>query len=188
MKKILIVLVAIAAGITANAATVRWNSGAVKAPGVDGVKGTANATPTQMYVFAIDAATYNSLASMSYADASASIWGTYGGDSLPTTPNATVTSAMGAGYVQTVGDASGMNYAATIFTYTDASDNQWYIANIGKANVTGSGQVSVSNLASTYGGTAGGTIGSWTAAVPEPTSGLLMLIGLAGLALKRKRA
>ena len=29
--------------------------------------------------------------------------------------------------------------------------------------------------------------GSW-AAVPEPTSGLLMLLGMAGLALKRKRA
>ena len=33
----------------------------------------------------------------------------------------------------------------------------------------------------------GGDPSSWTA-VPEPTSGLLMLIGLAGLALKRKRA
>ena len=30
--------------------------------------------------------------------------------------------------------------------------------------------------------------GDWTAAVPEPTSGLLLLLGVAGLALKRKRA
>ena len=29
--------------------------------------------------------------------------------------------------------------------------------------------------------------GNW-AAVPEPTSGLLLLLGMAGLALKRKRA
>ena len=29
---------------------------------------------------------------------------------------------------------------------------------------------------------------TWTAAAPEPTSGLLLLLGMAGLALKRKRA
>jgi len=34
---------------------------------------------------------------------------------------------------------------------------------------------------------AAGTVGSWRI-IPEPTSGLLMLLGLAGLALKRKRA
>ena len=34
-----------------------------------------------------------------------------------------------------------------------------------------------------------GSAGAWTtAAVPEPTSGLLLLLGVAGLALKRKRA
>ena len=32
------------------------------------------------------------------------------------------------------------------------------------------------------------TASNWTAAAPEPTSGLLLLLGVAGLALKRKRA
>ena len=35
--------------------------------------------------------------------------------------------------------------------------------------------------------TEGGKAGEWTQAVPEPTSGLLLLLGVAGLALKRKR-
>lgn len=33
-----------------------------------------------------------------------------------------------------------------------------------------------------------GTKNAWVSAVPEPTSGLLLLLGVAGLALKRKRA
>lgn len=56
-------------------------------------------------------------------------------------------------------------------------------ATISKAAVTvGTATVGFGNL-STYTSAAG----NWQS-VPEPTSGLLMLIGLAGLALKRKRA
>ena len=45
--------------------------------------------------------------------------------------------------------------------------------------------------AGTYGGLAGtataGSAGAWSA-VPEPTSGMLLLLGKAGLALRRRRA
>ena len=50
---------------------------------------------------------------------------------------------------------------------------------------------SISNSSKTFNDVAGGYAGAgWygAAAVPEPTSGLLMLLGMAGLALRRKRA
>lgn len=58
--------------------------------------------------------------------------------------------------------------------------------------------IAISGLSDTAAGTAAfGTLstatavsgtGAWVASVPEPTSGLLMLVGLAGLALRRRRA
>ena len=51
-----------------------------------------------------------------------------------------------------------------------------------EASTTNTAQFNISNSATL-------SAANWaTAAVPEPTSGLLMLLGLAGLALKRKRA
>ena len=64
------------------------------------------------------------------------------------------------------------------FTSTDADGNTYKSETI-VATALGTGAGSI-----TFEG--GGT---WTAAaVPEPTSGLLLLLGVAGLALKRKRA
>ena len=81
-------------------------------------------------------------------------------------------------------------YAAVLLVYTDPDDKQWYMQNateitIGNAATTGTG------LALFQGGGAlnapHDTVMSWTAA-PEPTSGLLLLIGVGALALRRRRA
>ena len=194
MKKLMIAAAIVCAAAMAQAATVNWASGALYAPvDADGTKGTGTnpkASGGSFYFFDLtdNATLYNKWAAMSYVDASADIWKTYGGENLPKTADGTI-SAMGIGTKrQTVANESGMHYGAVIYTYTDTDGNDWYIANIGKANVTGSGAVSAQGLGTIFGGTAGGNIGSWTAAaVPEPTSGLLLLLGVAGLALKRKR-
>ena len=56
-------------------------------------------------------------------------------------------------------------------------------------HITGNGDfTSLSERKFTTGGPTGWTITAPTSPVPEPTSGLLMLLGVAGLALKRKRA
>lgn len=72
----------------------------------------------------------------------------------------------------------GEKYLAVV-TYANGDDNQFRVF---EATVDG-GQIA---MGPTYGG---GEAGDWTVAtVPEPTSGLLLLLGVAGLALKRKRA
>lgn len=76
-----------------------------------------------------------------------------------------------------------VNYSIVLTgTLTDGKGADWTITSdaiVGSANWAGTGDISFM--------TAGPSQWS-TAAVPEPTSGLLMLLGLAGLALKRKRA
>ena len=64
----------------------------------------------------------------------------------------------------------------------------YLIANKAESNINTAGKgTNITNLAKNLGGTGGTALTGWTA-VPEPTSGLLLLLGMAGLALKRKRA
>ena len=74
----------------------------------------------------------------------------------------------------------------------DGKDYEMKIDNAGSnwalAATDSSGADSFTWAAGTYGGLAEtATVGKWSV-VPEPTSGLLLLLGVAGLALKRKRA
>ena len=57
----------------------------------------------------------------------------------------------------------------------------------GEASVTAIPAMSTPSKAAALDATKGYTGAGWYA-VPEPTSGLLMLVGLAGLALRRRRA
>ena len=85
----------------------------------------------------------------------------------------------------TTDDPVTVNYTIALTgTVTDGNGKEWTItANeiTGSQSYTGVGDLNLETAGPSSWSTAGSS-------VPEPTSGLLLLLGVAGLALKRKRA
>ena len=200
MKKIMIALGVVALAASVNAAAITWNSGVLKQPASsEGGWGTANIASGSAtgYFWVIDAATYASLYNADAATMQANVIASYAtvdttagtisaksGYSTPTSATTAITYKDDGGYG--AGDTA---YAAMIFVYTDGtSGDQFYIANVGAFEFTSAQNKSQTNMAQFIGGgTSGTSLGGWQS-VPEPTSGLLLLLGMAGLALKRKRS
>lgn len=77
---------------------------------------------------------------------------------------------------------NGTLYLKLVATYSDGSYDYKYESTVSQSLKNITSQAKSYNFQ-------GYVANGWTAtAVPEPTSGLLMLVGLAGLALRRKRA
>ena len=192
MKKLMFMLAAIATAAVVQAASVTWQSGVVFGP--SDANGTlvanaayklADSATATMYLFAIANAT-------EYAKVqSDGVYATYK-DSLAsaTAQTSTLSSSKFSNLVSDGYAASSTAYAAILITYTDGDGKDWWLENTATATISDLGaNATVNNLARYNGGlSSAGQIASWsTAAVPEPTSGLLMLVGLAGLALRRGR-
>ena len=151
--------------------------------------GSAAGTAVTGYLFIVDATTYGTYAA--YTDAtklSDAVYSAYKGslDSGYDAKGATKKSIakLSDGVEYSSGDTV---YAVLLYTTTQDAKDYW-MGNYGSVTLESSQDQTVSGLGISLGG-AGTTATAWsTAAVPEPTSGLLMLLGMAGLALRRRRA
>ena len=198
MRKLIVTVAAVAIAAIANAASVNWQSGTVyiasDATGTTGSGTTYRAnTGTRLvtaYLYALTADEYSAASAMSTAD----LYAKYIEGGVTATASKTTT-AMGLANITQNNLADGSEdapvtaYGLVLYVDTATAANydnvdafvKSYVGEATWKNTTGA---TLSNLASTQ--------ANWTAiggeAVPEPTSGLLMLIGVAGLALRRKRA
>ena len=188
MKKLMVAAVAGLFAVAANAAAMNWATGMDYTDPAGNIAGGEGYIT--MYLFQIDKTAYDTLTAGGESGVSAAAWSTYGSQ-LAGADATYVDDGMGQMSIADtrtfgVGDTA---YAAIIMAYDEGTGITHYKGNVAAYTYSAAADMTVENLDTFIGGTAGSqaTALEW-AAVPEPTSGLLLLLGVAGLALKRKRA
>ena len=167
----------------AHAAAVSWASGEMTtASGAD-----AGKDDITMYVWEVASSVYSTYSSITDSAAlTQKIFADYG-DKTASATLSKGTANSGKATVVGADDKSANQAVYAILLFVDNTTSGQYIGNYYSGTVPEVGNLATANLGLKIGGTGAAT--TWTTgSVPEPTSGLLMLLGLAGLALKRKHA
>lgn len=176
MKKIMIMAAAIAIGVFANAATVNWSMAGVYQPGTTTAGSgyavylfqTSESVTLSTIASAIEGGSFGTIASSALANGSTLASGAYMKTGLGNY-SGTTESPFTAGFIALVFDAS---------TYVDAENYAMAETSLTFTSATGSKTAMFTNFS---------TNNEWQS-IPEPTSGLLLLVGVAGLALRRRKA
>lgn len=181
MKKIIVGLAFIATAIVANASSFKWSStGTIYQPG------TSTAMPSiTAYLFDVDTVSQSALVTALREGGAITDYSAMSIYSADAAKVASTTFTYG---------TTGNDYNAYFAIVTSVDGNDYvYISNqktaaATEADTTSFGFASQSTSSgNVFGATAAYSTAGWYA-VPEPTSGLLLLLGMASLALKRKRA
>ena len=190
MKKLLLALAVGAVGIVAQAANVTWALNNVAACGDDATMEGYIA----YFLMSADSTGAASAKLWSVADATAAAASkdasAFSSHSLVSSKELTdeggVKSAKLTTYASTWVSPEYGNFYAVIFNADSIADATHYMV-VGGAEADGSFKLSFGTATANQTASLNASGGTWTAA-PEPTSGLLMLLGMAGLALRRRRA
>ena len=169
------VLAAGALALSANAAATSWKVGAAKVYGADGATTYTGA----MYLFCADITSVDSVTSALAAGQDVTTLG-----AIHTMSASAGTVSASAAANQFVSEAFTANSGYDFF-YVMVDDGKYLVSNVKEdiiAQATTTQSIAFGNQESFTKNTS-----NWVA-VPEPTSGLLMLLGMAGLALRRRRA
>ena len=191
MKKLLIAAAIACVAALTQAATVSWS--------VTGLKGSDGNTLTTgaAYVFCTkgtNATTVDAVTTALAAITSASDLKTYLSDNSLSALKGTVTdggitvSGVDLSTSGVPAATTGVKIFAVIVDDDSFGDDVKYVVTAASGSVKTPGATTSNNAGFSLSNSATLTPGNWTAAAPEPTSGLLLLLGVAGLALKRKRA
>ena len=193
MKKLIVAMAAIVLGVSAQAASLAW--GGYISNGLD-----ANQTAQEGTVFNLVYLGSTDLSSSLgdlYFDTRTGLvgtgegasWTAVAGQTLVDTHTLNADEAINYAFMKTferADAAGGVNGNYLVIMYDATTPNGYWA---GQYTVSGVSDVTSAGSIEDYNWTIGTTMTEKvTTSVPEPTSGLLMLVGLAGLALRRRRA
>ena len=184
MKKLIILAGSLAMVCAVNAASATWGFTSID---ITDRSGNYAGDPTAMTAFlylgtATTTATTIDLSGLTLlATAGQNADYTFGSISTPVALDGLTSDAAGQAYTMLLVEGDGLT--------TLAQDNKYWMVVATGSSVQTTDPMSGATWAAFTDGTAY-TAGNWgnLQVVPEPTSGLLLLLGMAGLALKRKRA